>query len=169
MKGVLNFLSGTALLISSVCLVAMTAIISYQVVARYFFNDSPAWSERLALVLLGYLVFFGAAVGVRERFHIRIDAIRNAFPEKIGKMLDVFSNLAVAAAGLIMIIAGWSLTTTLWAFDIPSLGIPRGLALLPIPISGFLITLFALAQLHEEFTAPSAADAAPANNAQKAD
>jgi len=162
MKPILSMLSRASLLISSLCIVAMTAIISYQVIARYFFNDSPAWSERLALVLLGYLVFFGAATGVHERFHIRIDAIRNAFPEKIGRGLDVFANLAVASAGLVMVVAGWSLTTTLWAFDIPSLGIPRGLALLPLPISGALITLFAVAQLHEEFTAPSST---PVNDA----
>jgi len=156
MKKTLNFLSHISLLISSTCIVLMTAIISYQVIARYFFNNSPAWSERLSLVLLGYLVFFGAATGVHEKFHIRIDAIRNAFPAKFGRLVDVVSNLAVATAGLVMVIAGWELTTTLWAFDIPSLGIPRGLALLPLPISGALISIFALAQLHEEFTAQPA-------------
>ena len=154
MKNILNFLSRMSLLISALCMVAMTAIISYQVIARYFFNDSPVWSERLSLVLLGYLVFFGAAAGVHERFHIRIDAIRNAFPAKIGRAVDVVANLAVAGAGLVMVVAGIMLTTKLWPFDIPSLGIPRGLALLPLPIAGTLITLFALEQLHEEFTTP---------------
>lgn len=128
----------------------MTAIISYQVIARYFFNDSPAWSERLSLVLLGYLVFFGAAVGVHERFHIRIDAVRNAVPKNMGKSFDIIANSAVAVAGLVMVIAGIELTTTLWEFDIPSLGLPRGLALLPIPISGALIILFAMEQLYDE-------------------
>jgi len=150
MKPFLDFLGRLCLLISSVCLVAMTAIISYQVIARYFFNNSPAWSERLALVLLGYLVFFGAALGVHERFHIRIDALRDVFPKSIRKGIDIFANLAVAIAGLVMVVAGWTLTTTLWPFDIPSLGIPRGLGLLPLPIAGGLISLFALAQLYED-------------------
>lgn len=125
----------------------MTTIITYQVIARYFFNDSPAWSERLSLVLLAYLVFFGAATGVHERFHIRIDALRNAVPEKFQKIFDTTAFLAVALAGLVMVIAGLQLTTTLWAFDIPSLGLPRGVALLPLPIAGSLITLFSLAHL----------------------
>ena len=64
MKKVLDLLSRISLFTSAACLVLMTTIISYQVVARYFFNSSPAWSERLSLVLLAYLVFFGAAVGV---------------------------------------------------------------------------------------------------------
>ena len=147
MKTILDTLSRISLVISASCLVIMTTIISYQVVARYFFNSSPAWSERLSLVLLAYLVFFGAAVGVHERFHIRIDALRNAVPENVGRAFDVAANFAVAMAGLVMVIAGLQLTTTLWAFDIPSLGLPRGLALLPLPIAGGLITLFSTAHL----------------------
>ncbi len=149
MKKLLDTLSKASLGISASCLVIMTAIITYQVIARYFFNSSPAWSERLSLVLLAYLVFFGAAVGVHEKFHIRIDALRNAVPATIGHAFDIVANLAVAIAGLVMLIAGWQLTTTLWAFDIPSLGLPRGLALLPLPIAGVLITLFSTAQLVE--------------------
>lgn len=152
MKKVLDTFSRISLFISSVSLVLMTAIISYQVVARYFFNNSPAWSERLALVLMAYLVFFGAAAGVHMRFHIRIDAVRNAVPEKLAKAFDIVANLAVMLAGVTMVIAGWQLTTTLWAFDIPALGLPRGVALLPLPISGALISLFAGAQLIETTT-----------------
>lgn len=149
MKRILDTLSKASLFISASCLVVMTTIISYQVVARYFFNSSPAWSERLSLVLLAYLVFFGAAVGVHERFHIRIDALRNAVPHRVGRVFDIVANLAVAIAGLIMLIAGIQLTTTLWAFDIPSLGLPRGLALLPLPLAGVLITIFSTAQLFD--------------------
>jgi len=147
MKKFLDLLSRMSLLIAATSLVLMTIIISYQVIARYFFNDSPAWSERLSLVLLAYLVFFGAAVGVHERFHIRIDALRNAVPPRAGKAFDIFANLAVIIAGLVMLIAGLELTTTLWPFEIPSLGLPRGLALLPLPVSGALIIIFASAHL----------------------
>ncbi|MEM7327572.1 MAG: TRAP transporter small permease [Pseudomonadota bacterium] len=153
MKQFLDMLSKVSLFVSATCLVLMTTIISYQVVARYFFNSSPAWSERLSLVLLAYLVFFGAAVGVHERFHIRIDALRDAMPASIGRGFDIVANLAVAIAGLVMVIAGWQLTTTLWAFSIPSLGLPRGLALLPLPVAGILISLFSSYQLFETFSA----------------
>lgn len=158
MRKTLDILSRISMAISSICLVAMTAIITYQVIARYFFNNSPAWSERLSLVLLAYLVFFGAAAGVHQRFHIRIDAIRDAMPDNIKKVFDIVAFSAVAAAGLVMLYAGWQLTTFLWAFDIPSLGLPRGLALLPLPIAGALITMFSLAHLFGVSNAPQAAN-----------
>lgn len=152
MKTLLDALSRAALFISAGCIAAMTAIITYQVVARYVFNDSPAWSERLSLVLLAYLVFFGAAVGVHKKFHIRIEALRNAVPERLGQMFEITAHAAVAVAGLIMLIAGFQLTTSLWEFTVPSLGIPRGLALLPLPVSGGLITLFSVVHLVEAAT-----------------
>lgn len=155
MRALLAALSRIALVVSATCIVAMTGIITYQVVARYAFNASPAWSERLSLVLLGYLVFFGAAVGVHEKFHIRIDAVRNAAPEALRKVFDVAAHFAVAVAGLVLLVAGWQLTSTLWGFAIPSLGLPRGLALLPIMIAGGLITLFATAHLIDAATSPS--------------
>jgi TRAP-type C4-dicarboxylate transport system permease small subunit len=158
MRKTLDTLSRISMAISCICLVAMTAIITYQVIARYFFNNSPAWSERLSLVLLAYLVFFGAAAGVHQRFHIRIDAIRDAMPENIKKIFDIVAFSAVAAAGLVMLYAGLQLTTFLWAFDIPSLGLPRGLALLPLPIAGALITMFSLAHLFGISNAPQAAN-----------
>jgi len=150
MKTVLDFLSRMSLWIACSSLVLMTAIISYQVVARYFFNASPPWSERLSLVLLAYLVFFGAAVGVHEKFHIRIDAIRNAVSPPLARLFDLAANLAVAIAGIVMLVAGLQLTTTLWAFNIPSLGLPRGLALLPLPIAGLLITIFSGSQFLDD-------------------
>ncbi|MEL7109502.1 MAG: TRAP transporter small permease [Pseudomonadota bacterium] len=152
MKKILNALSKASLFLSATCLVVMTTIIFYQVIARYFFNDSPAWSERLSLVLLAYLVFFGAAVGVHERFHIRIDAIRDAMSKPVAFVFDVAAHAAVAIAGIVMVIAGWQLTTTLWSFNIPSLGLPRGLALLPLPTAGLLITLFSSYHLFEVIT-----------------
>lgn len=147
MKTLLDTLSRLALFISASCIVAMTGIITYQVVARYIFNDSPAWSERLSLVLLAYLVFFGAAVGVHQKFHIRIEVLRNAVPERLGQIFEITAHAAVAIAGLVMLIAGLQLTTSLWEFAVPSLGIPRGLALLPLPVAGGLIMLFASAHL----------------------
>ncbi|MEM1380202.1 MAG: TRAP transporter small permease [Pseudomonadota bacterium] len=147
MRRFLDRLAHLAVLLAATCLVTMTAIISYQVVARYGFNASPAWSERLSLVLLAYLVFFGAAAGVRLNFHICILAIRDALPKPLSSLAVAATHVAVAACGIVILLAGYELTSALWGFAIPSLGIPRGLALLPLPCSGLMITLFSVANL----------------------
>lgn len=147
MRVLLDKTAQVALLIAASCLVAMTAIISFQVVARYVFNSSPAWSERLSLVLLAYLVFFGAAAGVRMGFHICITAIRDAAPPALTKQCTAVTHAVVAICGIVIFLAGAQLTTALWEFAIPSLGIPRGLALFPLPCAGALIVVFSMANL----------------------
>ncbi|MEM9837635.1 MAG: TRAP transporter small permease [Pseudomonadota bacterium] len=147
MRSFLDRLAQLAVVFGALCLTVMTAIITYQVVARYVFNSSPAWSERLSLVLLAYLVFFGAAAGVRLGFHICITAIRDAMPGPVASVFISATHILVAAAGLVILLAGFQLTTTLWEFAIPSLGIPRGLALLPLPVCGGMIILFSIANL----------------------
>lgn len=147
MNAFLDRLAQAAVAFAATCLVAMTSIISYQVIARYLFNASPAWSERLSLVLLAYLVFFGAAAGVRLGFHIEITAVRDALPRPLASLFLAATHLVVAGCGVVILLAGIQLTTALWDFAIPSLGVPRGLALLPLPCAGAMIVLFSLANL----------------------
>ena len=87
-------------------LLIMTAIIAMQVFARYVLNDSPAWAEQAALLLMIWYVFIAAAAGVREGFHIRIAVFVENLPEKLRHPVLLFAHLAVVAFGLSMAIFG---------------------------------------------------------------
>ncbi len=135
-----------ALWFSGAGLIVMTGIIFWQVVSRYGFNASPAWAEQSALILMIWFVFFAGAAGVREGFHIRIVAGVNALPVGVGRPVRVFSDLVIAAFGLALAIWGGDLVLRTWDHTVPALGISRGLAYSPAPISGALIFFFALEQ-----------------------
>lgn len=130
-------------------LVAMTAIIGWQVFGRYVLNSSPSWSEQAALVLMIWYVSLAAAAGVREGFHIRIVALENAVSQKKRRVMQIASNGVVAACGVAMLIWGGELVLRTWTHTIPSLGIPRGLAYAGLPISGLLIFVFSLERILE--------------------
>lgn len=49
----------------------MVIVIAYQVVLRYVFNASNAWSEELARYLFIYDVFIGSAIALRKNSHCR--------------------------------------------------------------------------------------------------
>lgn len=136
-----------ALWFSGLGLVAMTAIIFWQVVARYGFNASPAWAEQAALILMIWLVFFAGAAGVREGFHIRIVAVTNAVPPPLGRAMRLAAQLVIACFGLALAIWGTELVLRTWEHSVPALGISRGLAYSPAPASGVLMLLFALEQM----------------------
>lgn len=143
MNRALDHVARACILVSGISLLGMTAAISFQVIARYVFNDSPAWSERLSLVLLAYLVFFGAAAGVRNGVHIRISALEDRLPERARWIVSALGHGAVVLAGILIATAGSQIALRLWSYPIPALGWPRGIALLPVPVSGVLMALFA--------------------------
>ncbi|HWM28732.1 MAG TPA: TRAP transporter small permease subunit, partial [Woeseiaceae bacterium] len=59
-------ISRSAQWFAGIGLLLMTLIIGWQVFARYVLNDSPAWAEQAALLLMIWYVMFAAAAGVRE-------------------------------------------------------------------------------------------------------
>src|ERR1700745_369755 len=62
----LGVIARCAIVIACVALVAMTLVEGWQVFARYVLNDSPSWTEPVALLLMSAAMMFGAAVGVRN-------------------------------------------------------------------------------------------------------
>lgn len=130
-------------------LVLMTVIVGWQVFGRYVLNSTPSWSEQAALTLMIWYVAFAAAAGVRQGFHIRIVALEEAAPPRVRKWMQVLSNTIVGLCGAAMLVWGGELVLRTWSHVVPSLGIPRGLTYLALPISGALMALFAFEQVLE--------------------
>ena len=144
--------------ISAVGLVLMTAIIGWQGFGRYVLNSTPSWSEQASLALMIWYVSLAAAAGVREGFHIRIVALENAVGAKTRLWMRIASNIIVGVCGIAMLVWGGQLVVKTWSHVIPSLGIPRGLAYLGLPIAGALMALFSLERIFEELSGEQVED-----------
>ena len=150
--------SRACLWLSGLGLIAITLIILWQVFARYVLNASPSWSEQSALYILVWTILLAAAAGVREGFHIRITAVQNALPPPSRKIAVIATHLVTAGIGVYLMVYGATLVSALWSYDIPTLGVPRGSAFLPIPLAGALIVFFSaehtLALIRDEKVSP---------------
>ncbi|NVE94463.1 TRAP transporter small permease [Altererythrobacter lutimaris] len=128
-------------------LILMTGVIGWQVFGRFVLNASPSWSEQTALVLMIWYVFFAAAAGVWERFHIRIELLEHSLaPEKV-RLLRIGIHIVVALFGLVIAVLGAQLAWLVKDHVIPSLGVSRALAYAPIPIAGALMTIFSIGRI----------------------
>lgn len=136
-----------ALWISGTGLVVMTAAIAWQVFGRFVLNDTPSWTEPLALLLMLYFILLTAAVGVREHFHLGMDFFQNIASESTQKIMAGISNLLVGIFGASMVWWGSQLVAQTWPVKMPVLGLPEGVDYLPIPLSGMLILLFSIEQI----------------------
>lgn len=123
-------------------LVLMTAIVAYQVFMRFVLNSSPPWTEASAIMIMSWFIFLGAAVGVREKFHMGFDVLLYALPQGAKPWLRSISDLAVLVFALGMIVYGGELALRGWTVRIPVLGLPQTFTYLPIVVSGVLMTLF---------------------------
>lgn len=139
-------LSRFSLAFSAFGLIGMTAIISWQVFARYVLGASPAWAEQASLLLMLWFILFAAAAGVREGFHIQLTMIQDRFAAKGRMRIRTFCHLVVFIFGLFMAFYGVQLTLAVWSHAIPTLGLSRGWAYVPIALSGALTAFFALEQ-----------------------
>ena len=55
----LDRLASLAMGLAGAALVGMALVQAWQVFARYVLNDSPGWTEPLALLLMSFAVMFG--------------------------------------------------------------------------------------------------------------
>lgn len=128
-------------------LIAMTAVIGWQVFGRFVLGSSPSWTEQTALVLMIWFVFFAAAAGVWERFHIRIEILEQKLDPAKARRLRLFVHILIALFGLILFVFGAQLAWLVRIHVIPSLGISRAFAYLPIPLAGLLGAIFSFVQI----------------------
>ena len=99
---ILTFFEEWTLFIS--VMVALVALF-VNVVLRYGFNYSLAWSEELVREVIIYTTFIGCSVAVKNRSMIKIDASVQLLP-KLKVSLTYFSNFAIMIFAGMMIYYG---------------------------------------------------------------
>lgn len=143
----LGTLSTIALWIAAVGMIAMTAMVAWQVFARYVLNASPSWTEPASVMVMSWFIFLGAAVGVRENFHMGFDVLVHFLPASTAPWMRAISDLAVVVFGAGMVVYGLQLTIDTWTAVLPVLHLPGGFTYMPIAAGGALMVLFALERL----------------------
>ena len=136
-------ISQICILFASVALVILVVTFGWLVFGRYVLNVTPTWVEQLALLLICYIAFLGAAAGIKENTHLGVSLFRDMMPEKPQKLLIIAIDLMLAIFGGVMLIAGITLMKFGWDTLLPMLDIPESFRTLAITSCGALILLFA--------------------------
>ena len=127
-------------------LVASVAINFVNIVGRYVFSVSVPWAEEAMLFLMIGCVFLGAGpVGYLGR-HIRMDVVVLLLPPRLGKALEVLSELVTIATCIMLAIFAWPVVNMLAQLDQRSdtANIPLVIPQSALPL-GFLLMAFLIA------------------------
>ena len=122
----------------------MLAAITYQVVLRYVFGDTPAWSEELAVLLFSWSVLGGLALGVHEGWHVRLTLLPDLLPRGARILADRATDAVTAALGLFLAWSGWRFLDITSGSVSAAIGYPIEILNVLAPLAGLLMALFAL-------------------------
>jgi len=143
----LGRIATAALWLAGAALVAMTALITAQVVFRYGLNSSIVWSEPAAVILMGWFIFLGAAVGIREGYHLSFEILLHVLPPRGKAVLHSVSDLVVGAVGAGLVGFGGPRAGSAAGVKLPTLGVSGAVDFLPIMMGGMLVVLFSAERL----------------------
>lgn len=124
--------------------VLMLLAISYQVVMRYVFGDTPSWSEELAVLLFSWSVLGGLALGVHEGWHVRLTLLPDLLPAGIRAWTERLTELVTAALGVFLVWSGWRFLDLTSGSVSAAIGYPIEILNALAPICGALMAIFAL-------------------------
>jgi TRAP-type C4-dicarboxylate transport system permease small subunit len=148
--------------IAGVALVAMTVVVSWSVFGRFVLNDTPAWADATAMLLMGWVILGAAAAGVREGFHMGFDTLKLSLPTALGRLCDAASDAVITLFGLGMGWFGWELAMGVWDAAIPAVGLPGAVEYAPLVLGGLMIAIFGAERLAAHLTGHEApSDTAP--------
>ena len=132
-----------------ICLTVVASCVFLQVILRYGFNTALQWSEEVAAMGMVWAVYMGAALCVRERFHIRIMAGVLLLPRRLATAVILFADALWAAFSVFMLVVSLDYLAVLWQFTsrTPRLGIDE---LYPqsILVIGYTLMLLRLVQIY---------------------
>jgi TRAP-type transport system small permease protein len=120
------------------------AIIVFTVISRYVFNFVLSWSEEVPRYLLIWISFLGAAVCVDLKDHIAFDYFYKRFSGPLRRAIETLANVAMLFFGWIMFFFGIHFVHDFGSDLMESIPFTNVWYYTALPVSGFLIMLFAL-------------------------
>jgi TRAP-type C4-dicarboxylate transport system permease small subunit len=128
---------------SWVAFALLIGTVAMQVVARNVLGAPMIWTSDMALLLFTWLVFVGAALGLRRGAHYMVDMLPRHIPA-VALAVEVLSILAGACVAWILGVHGWTLAQMRASGEIQSLGLSRFWIYLALPAAGWLMALYLL-------------------------
>ena len=130
-----------------VMMVLLCADVFLGVFSRYVMARTFTWYDEIARLLFVWIVFLGAAVGVKRAAHFRLHLVIDRFPAGLRRQATILGILAVIGFGWILIEQGWKLVELGQFQQTPVMGLSKQYVYASVPVGGALMILYSLSHL----------------------
>lgn len=145
MKTIKNILDKITSVSCVVVFIAMVLLVTYQVIARYFFQSPSSVTEALTRYAFVWLIIISATYIFGQREHININVVKDKLPFGAQKVVNILIEcVTIVFALLVMVYGGFVISKmNMLQFD-SILGIPTGTIYSIIPICGVVIVFYSI-------------------------
>jgi len=144
--------SDRIVLLTGLCVLAMTLMVSYDVLMRYFLDDPQLFVDDLTSFLLVAVIFLGAGPVFYKGGHIRVDLVTSRFKPKAQSRLRVVT-LFIGIV-LLGIVTYETMVSTVGAFQTGRvsavMNYPLWMGMIFIPLGLILMVFFMVVELVKE-------------------
>jgi len=119
----------------------LTTAVSAQVVARYVFNQPPAWTEELARFCQVWIILLTSSICLRKGSHLAVDYLGPALASGARRAVAVFTGGLIAIYSAVVVVWGVRLSLIALVQTSPAMQLNMGLVYLVFPIAGGLMLL----------------------------
>lgn len=130
---------------TNVAVVALFAVLTVavfsQVVARYAFNNPPAWTEELARFCQVWIVLLASSICIRKRSHLAVDYLGPSLKPPARRFLAMLIGILMVFFSVVVTIWGIRLMAVGTMQISPALQINMALVYAVFPISGALMVV----------------------------
>jgi len=134
----------------AILLFAIAVICIAEILSRTLIGPSIMWSNEASRYLFVYVVFVGAAVLTRDDDFIRMDLIQAKIPGKVRYYYDMVLQLLIICYAIVMLKNGYAFALKNGIQRSSAMHIPMNYLYMIMPVSGFMIILYALRNIVRE-------------------
>lgn len=117
----------------------LTLIVAVDVLGRYLLNHPVKGFGELATLMFVWQVFVGASAALRRGLHVNVDLFVVRLPSRIRAAIGAIVNMGLVIMTAAVMSMGWEYAFQAKTQRIQTLDLPYTVALLAVPVSGFLM------------------------------
>ena len=122
----------------------MTIVNVTNVFVRYVLKSNIHWAMEFTVIAFAWLIFLGAAWGIKIGAHIGVDTLINLFSNKVKRQISIFAAILCIVYGIFILIGSYNYVSKIYTIGILSQDIkwlPQWMPRVVMPIGYALIIL----------------------------
>ena len=144
----------------SLAILLAAFVLTYEVIVRHILRVPTIWEIEFSVYLIIMATYLGAAYGLKDGAHIRIDVVVRLLPEEFRRKLFLVTSLFSLAFCMILAWKGWEMwweatskgwrSESLWGppLTIPYIFLPLGMTLLSLQYLILIVGLMRRGETH---------------------